>query len=293
MGKGDRKTRKGKVFKSSFGKSRRRKKKHIFPDKTAIRPTTIKCVRRAGPLHKNMVNQLVFPILTKDKKGYKFIGSGFFINQFGWFVTAKHVAMEDDQKPINPFIVVQVISETECIVRTVKGFWRHPTADIVVGVLNPIYENGKRVENPVLAITESEIKEKEKVFTYAYPDSYIEDDDENFQIATFSPKYYLGEYVSTEHRNDSRLKGEFLHTTIDVKSGASGGPVFDKNGYVLGINTASYDVPKGEVPISFITPIKLADEVEVRYEDGFKKFSEIKKMGGVMVEKLEMGDKKK
>lgn len=287
MGKGDLKTRKGKIFRSSFGKSRRRKSKKIQTSVSEKRVARIKCINNKDSKDHNMVNQLVFPILSKDEKGYRFIGTGFFINQNGWFVTAKHVAMEDDNTPINPFIVIQVINKNECIQRTVTGFWRHPSADIVVGQLLPVVKDGKVVDNPVLMFKESEIKEDEKVFTYAYPDSYIEESEGRFQMATFSPKYYHGNYVSTEHRNDARLKGEFLHTTINLKGGASGGPVFDENGYVLAINTDSFEMPEGEIPISFLTPIKFALDIEVRMGKEFKRLSEIKAMGGIAVEKVE------
>ena len=288
MGKGDVKTKKGKRFRSSHGNSRPklRKKKSTKRTKRLYR---IKYLNNKDTKDDNAANQLVFPIMSINEDGYYFIGSGFFINQNGWFITAKHNFFDNKGNQTKPLFVAHVLNGTEVVQRDIIDFFVHPETDIIVGQLRPIALDGKKVDNPVLMLKDSEIKSGEKIFTYAYRKHKIEEVDGRFQMAEFSPKYYDGEYVSTEYRDDSRWngKGDCIHATINLKGGLSGGPVFDENGYVLGINTSSMDMPKGETPIAFLTPIKYALDVDVRMGDKLVKLGELVKIGGVHLEKVD------
>ena len=286
MGKGDKKTKRGKIFRGSYGKRRLRKRKQSGISNA---PKRIKLINNKDQRESNTINQAIFPILSKDENGYFFIGTGFFINELGWFITAKHVAI-DNEKPINPFIVIQVVNEEEFQPRIVKGFWYHETADVIVGKLLPMKtKEGNDLTNPALILKTSLIKNQKEIFTYAYPDSKIDTPEGRFQKGQFAPKYYYGKIQSISNRNDAFFKGICIQSNMLVKGGASGGPVFNNNGYVVGINTSGYALIEGQEPISFTTPIQDAFDVEVPFSDG----GEVKKvplkalieLGGVIVDK--------
>lgn len=286
MGKGDKKTRRGKIFKSSYGNSRLRKKK-ISGISNA--PKRIQLINNTERKDSNIINQAIFPILSKDENGYFFIGTGFFINELGWFITAKHVAI-DKGKPINPFLIIQVVNENEFQPRIVKGFWYHETADVIVGKLLPMKtKEGNDLTNPTLILKKSQIKNNKEVFTYAYPDTRIDAPNGRFQKGQFAPKYYYGKIKSISKRNDSFFKGICIHSNMLVKGGASGGPVFNNNGYVIGINTTGYALIKGQEPISFTTSIQDAFDVKVPISNGGKiekiPLRKLIDLGGIIVDK--------
>jgi hypothetical protein len=56
-----------------------------------------------------------------------------------------------------------------------------------------------------------------------------------------------------------------------IDSGSSGGPVFNNEGYVVGINSGSFDLDGMEDPISFVTPLDFI--LDLRLTDGDKMIS--------------------
>ncbi len=78
----------------------------------------------------------IFPILTGDPKtkAYRFLETGFFINVFGGFLTAKHVLYDNDGNQINPFFAI-ITQEGKHYTRYLDKSFPHPTADICFGLL--------------------------------------------------------------------------------------------------------------------------------------------------------------
>jgi hypothetical protein len=52
-----------------------------------------------------------------------------------------------------------------------------------------------------------------------------------------------------------RLKHPCLQTSVEILSGASGGPVIDSAGRIFAVNSTSFDLNDGGEPVSFVTPI--------------------------------------
>jgi serine protease Do len=68
--------------------------------------------------------------------------------------------------------------------------------------------------------------------------------------------------VSARNRNiDAGPYDEFLQTDAPINRGNSGGPLFDMNGAVVGINSAIYSPSGGSVGIGFAIPSNLARDV--------------------------------
>ena len=68
--------------------------------------------------------------------------------------------------------------------------------------------------------------------------------------------------VSARNRNiDAGPYDEFLQTDAPINRGNSGGPLFDMNGAVVGINSAIYSPSGGSVGIGFAIPSNLARDI--------------------------------
>lgn len=60
---------------------------------------------------------------------------------------------------------------------------------------------------------------------------------------------------------------EFLQTDASINKGNSGGPLFDMNGKVIGVNTAIYSPTGGSIGIGFATPSDIVTEVISQIRD--------------------------
>src|ERR671926_1325472 len=68
--------------------------------------------------------------------------------------------------------------------------------------------------------------------------------------------------VSAVHRNiNAGLYDRYIQTDASINSGNSGGPMFDLNGNVIGINTALISPTGGNVGIGFAIPAEQASPV--------------------------------
>ncbi|NNG03268.1 MAG: DegQ family serine endoprotease [Inquilinus sp.] len=68
--------------------------------------------------------------------------------------------------------------------------------------------------------------------------------------------------ISAQQRNiNSGPYDDFIQTDASINRGNSGGPMFDLQGDVIGINTAIYSPSGGSVGIGFAIPSKLAENV--------------------------------
>jgi S1-C subfamily serine protease len=213
-------------------------------------------------------SELVFPIVTRNNNGdFKFIGTGFFINAFGGFATAKHVIFDNDGKPLFPFYIIQVLSRNKYIVRHVKTFSVNPNADAAVCMLVGLNQNGRPLQNSCLTLSKDNVNVGDKVKTFAYPKSKFVEESKRTQIGEFIANWYRGEI--TEHfpegRDKTFLPSECYQTSVQILGGASGGPVIDKTGKVVGINSTGYDLENSEeFSVSFITPISAIFDIRVR-----------------------------
>lgn len=75
--------------------------------------------------------------------------------------------------------------------------------------------------------------------------------------------------VSAVYRNiGSGAYGRYIQTDAAINRGNSGGPMFDLNGDVIGINNAIYSPSGGSVGIGFAIPAEIAAPIVERLRDG-------------------------
>lgn len=188
-----------------------------------------------------------------ESRDLKFVGTGFFIAQ-NMFITAKHVLLnETNTKPIDNPVTFSFL-DGHFYNRTIFKVVAHDTADIAIGLVKPIVKSDTKeaIRNRQLVLDLSDCHTGHPVATYAYPLTTISNE-ENLTIANFESKFASG--LITEIYPDGRdkyiLPGPCYQTTMEILGGASGGPVFNSAGKVIGVNSTGFD---GE-PLSFITRI--------------------------------------
>lgn len=205
-------------------------------------------------------SHVVFPILSFIDGTFRLVGTGFFIGPNGIFVSAKHVLndiLDKNGKPIGSLYIYQFLDGNVGVQRPISRFHVHPNADIGVGVCYQMKNNadGTELKNCQLRLTVNIPSNQTKVSTYAYPKILeLPKNDKGQQVFDFYPTYFDG--LVEEHlpngRDSSMLPSECFRTSMYLHRGASGGPVFNNNGRVFGVNSTGYD----QSNISYVSSIK-------------------------------------
>ena len=168
------------------------------------------------------------------------LGSGFIISADGYIVTNNHVVAPARDNAVVESITVTMPDRTEYPARLVG---RDEASDLAVLKIEP------RGALP---------------FVRFAPQNNLRVGD--WVVAIGSP-YSLGGtvtagIVSALHRNiNAGLYDRFIQTDASINSGNSGGPLFDLNGNVVGINTALYSPTGGNIGIGFAIPAEQAGPV--------------------------------
>ena len=162
------------------------------------------------------------------------LGSGFIVDARGYVVTNNHVIADADQ------VKVILHDKTELDAKIVG---RDPEVDIAVLKVEP--------KKPLVA-TQWGDSEKLRVGEWT--------------LAIGNP-FGLGGTVtagiiSARGRDiNAGRYDDFLQTDASINKGNSGGPLFNKNGEVIGINTAIFSQTGGSIGIGFAVPASLAKPV--------------------------------
>jgi serine protease Do len=162
------------------------------------------------------------------------LGSGFIIDPTGYIVTNNHVIADADQ-------ITVILHDNTNLKATVVG--RDTKTDIALLKVN----DGK----PLPAVTWGS-SDKARVGDWV--------------LAIGNP-FGLGGSVtagilSARQRDiNSGPYDDFLQTDAPINRGNSGGPMFNMDGQVIGINTAIYSPSGGSIGIGFAIPSALAEDV--------------------------------
>lgn len=193
--------------------------------------------------------ECVFPLCAQGRgKKWRFIGTAFFINHFGVFVTAKHVIEEFLESRSSPgddalcgFLVMR--DNTVAQLRVLHAS-AHPTADVAIGRLALLQyrETGEIRSTMSFPLTLRPASIGQQAITFAYPQTEV-NADQSPQLFRIAPWLFDG--AVTQHfptgRDRVMLPGNVYETNITIKGGASGGPVCDEDGNVFAINSTGID----------------------------------------------------
>lgn len=215
--------------------------------------------------------EFIFPILNLENGKFKFIGTGFFIQGHGAFITAKHVVQNNEGELCSTlYILHKIHGENKLIKRKVHNIYTNEKSDIVICTPQAFVDgHGNKLINPIVTLSSKKIEIGDQVTTIACPNSDIITENKIININLKLDRY--DGVVSQDFpngRDKSFLPGACYETTIEILSGASGGPVFGKKN-VCGVNSTGFDfADEGETPISYITPITEAFDISFTDEKG-------------------------
>lgn len=169
------------------------------------------------------------------------LGSGFIVDASGIVITNNHVIEEADEISV-------ILHDGEEFMATVLG--RDELAD--VAVLKIQHENGD--DFPFVKWGDSDA---ERIGDW---------------VVTIGNPFGLGGSVtagiiSARNRTINRGDVEFLQTDASINRGNSGGPMFNLNGEVVGVNTAIFSPSGGNVGIGFAIPSNDARRISGELQD--------------------------
>jgi hypothetical protein len=193
------------------------------------------------------INELIFPILKQvPDNNFYLIGTGFFITTNGIFITAKHVfqdVMDENGNPYCAIGMMQFMPNNNYIPRPIISCSVHNEADIGIGIVAQMTHNETKApySNKIVTLSGLRPIEGAHVTTYAYPKTVILRG--KTQELYFYPSFYDGkiEEYYPEKRDNCMIKSPCFRTSIYIHGGASGGPVFDDEGRVFGVNCTGFE----------------------------------------------------
>lgn len=223
----------------------------------------------------------IFPLVSYSPKREEWVGlgTGFFIDGRGGFVTARHVFYNDgiSGKHVETLYAVQSLPNGERILRSISEFAVHPKADIAFGYLG--YARNHFVWSymtPIASgftISNVPLKIDDQISTFAFPRTTSEDISEQQQLFTFRGRWEFGKIIEYHPEGMGHLhKGEgVFQTNMIIDNGASGGPVL-KDRLVVGVNSVGLNFgaeDQGD-PVSGIVPISYLYDIPFKGPNGKK-----------------------
>jgi hypothetical protein len=204
-------------------------------------------IDKAGPLP-NPIGH-TFPLLTHDDQGiWSLVGTGFYISEDGLFVTARHV-MEHvlrDGRQVAPLVILHAWSSSGLFVtsailfRPISQCWLSDQADLALGVAATATNNqtGEVLRHWCWPLSWSMPAVGTPIGTYAFPRHTVSGDGREF---VFQPELYPG-YVlhAADFRDSSMITFPYLEVDCRIHGSASGGPIVQNGGRVVGANCTEW-----------------------------------------------------
>lgn len=215
----------------------------------------------------------IFAVEKNPPRHFRLLGTGFFIAQ-NLVVTARHV-FEGIYEKANEHIfenqiydpyIIHSVGEMKAVLRPILSTSISTKSDIIVAKVRP----SENIKNKCLPLKRDKPRVDDLVFTFAYPNSKIVEN-AGKQNVYLEPSYYRGSVVEyfPKYRDKSYLKWPCFQVNFHLHPGASGGPVFDRDGRVFGVNCASMEPYRDTAFVTSIDSIKDATIHEASFEDEF------------------------
>lgn len=217
--------------------------------------------------------RVIFPLIFNDlaKEDFNCIGTAFFVNALGWFITAKHVLYNNKGDIFKTVYGVQTLSNGKQVARAIKQLSIHPFADIALGTLSDdAYDgNAKPIIHelaPTLELSLAMLSIQDEISSFNFPKSK-KTYEEHLVHFNFTGLWTIGKIEDYLPEGSPLVRNACYQTSMHIDTGASGGPVF-KGDQVVGVNSSGYELATGESPLSFITPIDFILDLNLEDDNG-------------------------
>jgi hypothetical protein len=225
--------------------------------------------------------EAIAPLMTVGPdRIVKCVGTAFFIHVSGILVTAAHVIPTQHGNVVDGMFVLQWQPPDMCVARNVFSATKHSRHDVAILQSEVIVEKTSNtpLKNKILNLTSRIPQEGSEIATWAFPNAVHTFDGHNGSVEVRC-KGYVGELRSEfrDGRDSVVLPGSCYETTLAIEAGASGGPVFDSDGYVFAVNSTGID----GTDIGYVSHIQRIGGLPVRNyrdHDGTIKNIEISKL---------------
>mgnify|MGYP001337446030 CR=1 FL=1 len=193
---------------------------------------------------------------NQGKRRAQSLGSGFIIDKKGYIITNNHV-IENAEK------IMVILHDDQSFEADVVG--KDPKTDVALLKINPKKTNLKAVKFG----NSNDLRVGDWVMAIGNPFG-------------FGGTVTAG-IVSARGRNIGGSYDDYIQTDASINRGNSGGPLFDMNGNVVGINTAIFSQSGGSVGIGFAVSSNLAKQVS----DQLRKYGRTKRGWlGVLIQQI-------
>jgi len=216
-------------------------------------------------------HQAVFPIVKKETAGaISLYGTGFFVAPGGVFASAKHVFEGADIHESESFHILQEAAD-HVEPRRITEVVVDAASDLAVGRLDPAHGECVFCEaHPVVGIMELDPEIHEVVGSYTFSHTLIDQPEDigveqkvgAGQRVLYRAHWEVGTAEAIHPNGLGFVKGCCFSSSILVEGRASGGPVFNSNGFVVGVNSRSF-TKTGGLPHSTASSIKRLYDIEI------------------------------
>jgi hypothetical protein len=201
-------------------------------------------------------------------------GTGFFIAHTGVFLSAAHV-FEIDHKDGDTYWMLYIDAKGQEHDLDFSEITIRPEGrDIALGRVAM-----GDVEHPVVSIMELLPEIDEVVASFAFSHTLIHEIEERngveVQQVQYQNHWELGKVEEVEHNGFWQTPGPAFRSTILVEGRASGGPVFNSNGFVVGINCRGMS-PEENIPYSTASSLQGLRDLEIQGSSIHKLRSNVK-----------------
>lgn len=185
----------------------------------------------------------VVPVLLEQEPGkLAVVGTGFYIARYVLFMTAGHVLealSELDEQKIRPSYVLHHGDGNTCHMRRILTGSLYRMADLAIGqadnYMAKIPDAPLMNRRPILTTTVPD--PGTPLVTFAYLENEILDFSDDDTVRVVKSDFFDGEFI--RHVRESAhplMPYSHFETSIRIRSGASGGPVFNSDGRIIGVN---------------------------------------------------------
>jgi hypothetical protein len=190
----------------------------------------------------------VVPVLARINQGYKLLGTASYIIAPNIFITAAHLFEGDDIPEGCSFYILSENSLNYPL--KVIEIQKHKSLDLAFFILEKDGEKHFNKVNPLAVMSDHPIKDEiVAIFGYSHslvnPDEVITDDGESVQPMQIRSKWELGGIVEIHKKGRGFVKGECYETSILAEGRDSGAPMFNSNGFLVGLLSRSFDFDAG------------------------------------------------